>query len=157
MHHAPPPSCAFCSDEACTGIICQRCGNRLCLAHVPLPERHCDACEYSYMTRRDEQAARLWFWVPFTAVWLFFVITAVDSLSARILIAVVMTGFTAVFAGKAGLGLYLDSERRRFLAERDASPSRPGSLRPARPGWPWRRADHARGSAQPLGRGASPD
>ena len=102
------------------------------MEHLPLGGDACEQCEMQYALRRSEIARNGWFVLGFVLPWLFVMAIHdyLPSWSARsggvraittgvpMLDVLIMTGVTAVFMGKAMIGLRLWWDRRVWFGGR---------------------------------------
>ncbi len=111
---------------------CRRCGERLCMEHLPL-SMTCVACDLAYYDSRDRIHPGAWWLAGFSAVWFAFAFamhcgdfptrvaggfrsftTGVPAIDFTI-----MSAFLSVFAGRAVLGIRRAIHRRAFDRGRD--------------------------------------
>jgi hypothetical protein len=123
--------CSVCQAPT-HGDRCVRCGQPVCIQHLPSEHERCWGCEGTYHDRRSGRGDRLAFWLPFGVVWLVFAIAAPTLLSWGFVGGTSMRSFSTgiplldagILAALGSLGLGLAGRwirdrtlRRRFLAE----------------------------------------
>lgn len=108
---------------------CPRCAARLCMEHEPLPGDACGECELAYHAQRSELKLGAWFLLGLALPWVLFagIYDHLPSWSARsggaraittgvpMLDVIIMFSVTAVFLGKAAVGLRSMLHREQFL------------------------------------------
>jgi hypothetical protein len=118
--------CTACPSSSTT---CPRCGVAICADHMAIERDTCVDCALAYYDSVDRLRMHAWFFVGFALPWMLYasVYDQLPSWSARsggyraittgvpALDVLIMFAITAVFAGKAMMGLRKWHHRRSFV------------------------------------------